>query len=52
METFINQPPLPSTMTALAVVDNKMDHWLLVVVVIDCVAAAMVVVNGGNSGRC
>jgi hypothetical protein len=28
------------------------DHWFLAVLIANCVAAAMVVVDGGNSGRC
>ncbi len=28
------------------------DRWLLAVIVIKCAAAAMVVVDGGDSGRC
>jgi hypothetical protein len=28
------------------------NHWLLAVVIVDCVAAAMVVVNGSDSGHC
>jgi hypothetical protein len=28
------------------------DHWLLAVIVVDCVAVAMTVVDGGNSSHC
>jgi hypothetical protein len=28
------------------------DRWLLAVVLVNCVAAAMVVVDGGDSGHC
>jgi hypothetical protein len=38
-------PSLPPSMT-------NNDRWLLAVVIVNCVAAAMVVVDGGNSGRC
>jgi len=28
------------------------DRWLLAVIVVECAAAVMVVVDGGDSGRC
>jgi hypothetical protein len=37
--------PLPLSMT-------NNDRWLLAVVIVDCVAAAMVVVDGRDRGRC
>jgi hypothetical protein len=47
-----HQPPLLLTMTAIAAVDDKHDRWHLAVVVVNCVAAAMALVDGGNSGHC
>jgi hypothetical protein len=37
---------------ALPLSTTNNDCWLLVVIVFNCVAAAMVVVDGGNSGHC
>jgi hypothetical protein len=55
---------LPSTKTTTAIhcglsgsgqpfplLTTNSDRWLLVVVVVDCVAAEMVVVDGGESGH-
>ncbi len=27
------------------------DHWFMAVVIVDCVATAMVVIDGGNNGH-
>ncbi len=43
---------LPSTMTSLPPLTTNNDRWLLAVVVIDCVAAAMAVIDGRNSSCC
>jgi hypothetical protein len=47
-----HQPLLPSMMTTIAAVNNKHDRWLLAVVIFNCVAVAMVVIDGGNSSYC
>jgi hypothetical protein len=39
-------------MTAIVAVNSKQQPRLLVVVIVNCLALAMVIINGGDSGHC